>query len=344
MQTDYRARPASRRSGRTASARGTTARRRQEASRSQGREKDGLRLAQLIVCAGIFVLLAAGKFVFPAGIETVRGGLNQLISENVDYKAAFSAVGQVVGGKSTVQEAMNELYIAVFRAQDGVEEVRETMGYRAEEKYLAAFSGDGAAVLNHRLGRNGALQQTKPEQESGEETQAQQQKTGTQAAQAVPLGGNVQTEPVYTGPALPEGVSMKREDLGISCKNPVTGQLSSPFGYREHPIENGEKFHYGIDIAVDVGTAVGAFADGTVVAVGESSSLGKYVEITHAKGITTLYAHCSKLCVTSGQKVKMGGKIAESGDTGLSTGPHLHFELRRNDVYLNPAYYVTLGA
>ena len=75
-------------------------------------------------------------------------------------------------------------------------------------------------------------------------------------------------------------------------------------------------------------------------ATGESSSLGTYVMLTHPNNITTIYAHCSRVLVRSGQKVDMGEKIAEMGATGLATGPHLHLEILDGDTYLNPIYYV----
>ena len=81
-------------------------------------------------------------------------------------------------------------------------------------------------------------------------------------------------------------------------------------------------------------------ADGTVTAVGESSSYGKYCIVAHQGGYTTLYAHCSRVTASSGTAVQRGQKIAEVGETGMATGPHLHFELQRDGVYLNPIYYV----
>ena len=79
-----------------------------------------------------------------------------------------------------------------------------------------------------------------------------------------------------------------------------------------------------------------------VTAVGESSSYGKYCIVRHDNGFSTLYAHCSKVTASSGASVKEGQKIAEVGETGMATGPHLHFELHEEGVYLNPIYYVTL--
>ena len=116
--------------------------------------------------------------------------------------------------------------------------------------------------------------------------------------------------------------------------------MTSPFGWRDDPNGAGECFHYGMDIAGEEGASVACFADGTVTAVGESSSYGKYCTVTHANGCATLYAHCGRISVPSGAAVKKGEKLGEVGETGMATGPHLHFELQKDGVYLNPIYYV----
>ena len=121
---------------------------------------------------------------------------------------------------------------------------------------------------------------------------------------------------------------------------PTMGTMTSCFGYREHPIAGEERFHYGLDIAAAKGTEICAFADGRVKVTGESSSLGKYLMLSHDGGFTTLYAHCDKITARSGQQVSMGEKIAEMGKSGAATGTHLHFELLQGNTYLNPIYYV----
>ena len=146
---------------------------------------------------------------------------------------------------------------------------------------------------------------------------------------------------LYSQENLPEGVSMEQDRLGFDYCVPVAGTLSSDFGYREHPTEGEERFHYGVDLAADTGTEVLCFADGTVTAVGDSSSYGRYCVVSHEGGYSTLYAHCSRVTAASGTAVERGQKIAEVGETGMATGPHLHFELQREGTYLNPIYYVS---
>lgn len=118
-------------------------------------------------------------------------------------------------------------------------------------------------------------------------------------------------------------------------------RISSPYGTRVHPITGKIRTHAGIDIDAAHGTNVFAAESGTVLVAGwNSGGYGNYVVIDHGGGISTLYAHCSSLSVSSGQKVSKGQVIAKCGSTGLSTGPHVHFEVLRNGSHTNPMAYL----
>lgn len=119
-------------------------------------------------------------------------------------------------------------------------------------------------------------------------------------------------------------------------KIPVTGTVTSRYGKREET-EVVSANHQGIDIGANEGTPIYAAMEGTVTLASEEGEYGKHLDITN-KDVLTRYAHCSKLLVKEGQKVKQGEKIAEVGSTGKSTGPHLHFEIRRNNRTINPEY------
>lgn len=121
---------------------------------------------------------------------------------------------------------------------------------------------------------------------------------------------------------------------------PVSGLVTSGYGWRIHPIDNVMRFHDGIDIAVPVGTPVRATADGVVISAGTRSGYGLAVLIDHGYGIQTLYAHNSKLAVKPGAVVVRGQVIAYSGNTGVSTGPHLHYEVRVGGRSVNPEVYL----
>jgi len=121
---------------------------------------------------------------------------------------------------------------------------------------------------------------------------------------------------------------------------PVGGRISSGFGNRRHPILGTTRLHAGMDFASPSGTPIKAAASGTVVTAGSMRGYGNTVIIDHGGGYSTLYGHCSRLMVRSGQRVNQGQVIAAVGSTGLSTGPHLHFEIRVNGRPVNPASYV----
>lgn len=117
---------------------------------------------------------------------------------------------------------------------------------------------------------------------------------------------------------------------------PVRGRISSEFGWRTHPVFKSRRFHSGLDIAAPYGTPVAAAAGGTVILSGWVGGYGKTVIIDHGGGISTLYGHNSSLLVKEGAKVRAGQTIAKVGSTGLSTGPHVHFEVRRDGEAVNP--------
>jgi murein DD-endopeptidase MepM/ murein hydrolase activator NlpD len=121
---------------------------------------------------------------------------------------------------------------------------------------------------------------------------------------------------------------------------PSDAPTSSPFGWRMHPVLGYRRFHAGLDFAASYGSTIRAADSGTVIFAGWYGGYGKAVIINHGKGITTLYGHTSELYVTEGQGVQRGQAIAAVGSTGLSTGPHLHFEVRRDGTPINPADYL----
>lgn len=121
---------------------------------------------------------------------------------------------------------------------------------------------------------------------------------------------------------------------------PVRGRISSTFGYRHHPVLRKQKFHNGLDIAVPSGTPVKAVDSGVVLVSGWRGGYGYYVAIDHGNGTSSAYGHNSALLVKVGETVVRGQVIAKSGNTGLSTGPHVHFEIRINGQPANPMPYL----
>lgn len=314
---------------------------------------------RLMLCGVLFVLLVAVKLLFPEAAGKIAGSARQLIGQDADFREAFAAMGRAVSGEQAVSDSLQEAYTAVFNPAPQIEEelentpsqAAEPAGGQAEDSPSAASTSPvdvGAQLLRH------------PDLDLPEADKAvMRELLISPGGAAVPMsqpagdGGTVQPEGpddtaaaeaswVYTMAAMPENASLEQRNLGFSHCTPVQGHLTSTFGWREHPVEGGNKFHYGVDLGAEAGTDILAFADGEVYASGESSTLGNYVMLRHPNGYVTLYAHCSRV-TASGGSVKMGEKIAEVGATGLVTGPHLHFELHDGELYLNPIYYVDVG-
>ena len=329
--------------------RGRHMQRKGTARRSSAAGREGRAVVRLAVCGIIFVLLVAVKLLFPQTVSRLAQTAGDLIGRDADFKEAFAAMGRAVSGEAPVGDSLQDAYTAVFNP--GEEDAVLASGTAAVSDYL-----DPAA----RLMRYYALELPDPEKAQPAENEEAEDAAAEQVAASIPVEepaavqepseepaseqeaeetATAAVSQVYTMPALPENASLEQRNLGFAHTSPIVAPLTSPFGWREHPVSGGTKFHYGVDLGAETGTDICAFADGEVYATGDSSSLGYYIMIQHADGYMTLYAHCSKITVTSGA-VTMGQKIAEVGETGIATGPHLHFELHDGDLYLNPIYYV----
>ena len=135
------------------------------------------------------------------------------------------------------------------------------------------------------------------------------------------------------------------KEFGVSETNskkfimPLEGELTSLFGERIHPVFNTVKQHNGIDINGNYGDDIKASIEGIVTEIGENEELGKFLRIKN-ESYDTLYAHCSKITVKEGQKVKQSEKVAEVGDTGFTSGPHLHFEIWVEGSAVNPLEFI----
>lgn len=302
----------------------TAVRRRSGAKRVAVRQKkermpsrEWRQLIQLILCGSMFVLLVLSKLVLPERMGRVNEQLSNVMSRNMDVQAVFSAVGRVfAAGGENFPDAAEEIYRAVFHPEEPV--------------------AVGGSVQIPAIGDESAMNLLR-EQRDGDDLISAECPV---EAEACPAEAETLAYILYSGQTLPEGVSMEQALLGFDYCTPVSGAVSSAFGYREHPTEGEERFHYGVDLAADIGTDIVCFADGTVTATGESSSYGKYCIVSHKNGYTTLYAHCDRILTSSGAAVRQGETIAKVGETGMATGPHLHFELQHEGVYLNPVYYV----
>lgn len=131
-------------------------------------------------------------------------------------------------------------------------------------------------------------------------------------------------------------VSLQKYSLKSKMVLPVPINVTSAFGYREHPISGNYTFHSGTDLAANEGTDIKAAFSGVVIVAENHPFNGNYIKLLHANGVMTVYCHCKELFVSPGDIVGAGDVIASVGSTGDSTGPHLHFEFRVDDVSFDP--------
>ncbi len=193
----------------------------------------------------------------------------------------------------------------------------------AEVQALEARQREQQDTLDTAMGRKESLlDRLREERETlEEELEAMLQESRRIQAQIQAFQrANVGRGPVYRG----------------GFASPLSGRLSSGFGYRIHPISRTRRMHTGIDIAAPTGSPIRAAGSGTVISAGWMRGYGLTVIIDHGGGRSTLYAHCSRVFVRAGQRVGTGDRIAAVGSTGFSTGPHLHFEVRIDGVPVDP--------
>jgi len=155
----------------------------------------------------------------------------------------------------------------------------------------------------------------------------------------VPPGGPSRWESLPPQPKAP--ATNIRAELGGRFAFPLASykKITSPFGYRRHPISGDVRMHTGVDLAAQTGTKIYAADSGTVIHSGWLGGYGYCVMVDHHNGYVSLYGHCSKLVVDVGDNVRRGDYIAQVGSTGASTGPHLHFEIRRNGTPIDPLQF-----
>jgi murein DD-endopeptidase MepM/ murein hydrolase activator NlpD len=203
---------------------------------------------------------------------------------------------------------------------------------------------NGMALLAQKLDLEKAKLETQVQTQRG---LAQQLKGDRQALEAAQL--QLQRDSDAIKAVIQDKTAQLERDrqlasLGISGKGPlrvpVDAPITSEFGWRIHPVLGTERFHSGMDFGADYGAAITAAGPGIVILADWYGGYGNAVILDHGNGITTLYGHGSNLLVQAGQAVTLGQPIATVGSTGLSTGPHLHFEVRQDGEPVDPRNYL----
>ena len=266
----------------------------------------------IIAAAAVFIALTTARFCAPAFSQTVDADLKDLVEYDMEYgrylRRGPSEAANMDFADSTVVETYT---IPVYKPRT-ISEVK-----------MEQFPPMTAGI---------------PSDEAPSDENKAEEEEPEPHSEAVAVF--LRSQEAFSDYVLPENVSYMYSALPFDYSVPVSGTNSSGFGYRLHPILNEVKFHYGTDIAAWTGVDVHAFADGTVSFSGYSESYGNYIVIEHSDGWKSLYAHCSTLYVSAGESVRAGEIISLVGETGAATGPHLHFELMHDGIYINPEYYI----
>lgn len=287
------------------------------------------RLAQLLVSLTLFLLVFIGRGVFPIQMEK----WGELLASDIDVKAVFQRFQADLAGDGNIGTAFGQL---IFSAFGGTAEPDPAPAAAPEQTVrpvtmLNETELHGLAWLQ----ANSFLRNFAAEPESLEPEPSASPEHKPEVVTAVAQVYN------SAGEKLPSNVSYEYYELGLDeTVSPVMGTVSSGFEYRISPISGKREFHLALDIAAPEGTKIGAYASGVVRYIGKSDEFGLYLMIDHDNNVSTFYAHCSKLLVRKGDTVACGETVALVGQTGKATGPHLHFTLLKDDVRLDPAYYV----
>lgn len=302
------------------------------------------RLVQLGICIALFFVVFIGKGIFPEQMTAIRDQISGIISGDTDFRSVFAALGKSVTEGESVTQTLGNLWVDVFGGGEQQEAWTPTDFFlqnrgwiRKEVTAETALEGLWKEVAPKAV--------PVPEEDT---VPPEPEPIPTTSPEPEPIAEPAVIHMDYNGPAMPENTTMDQYNLGLAeTVSPLEGAagcwVSSDYGWREHPVYGDDRFHNGVDLAVNDGTDVKCFADGTVDYIGESPIYGLYTQVSHGNGVTSFYAHCSKLLVQQGQTVQMGDVIALSGETGNATGPHLHFELKKDGVLLNPLYYVEVS-
>jgi len=300
--------------------------------------RDRLTVLRLVACLLLLGGVGLLKIFFPGTAATVGAAVLPMIEHDIDYRGSIAAIGETIAGEGTILEALGEITIRAFGGVTldlGEPEEPLTVPplslpeYTPEEEINVPIE---LAIPMPTAPPQFALRpELEPESEESGYEEMEEAVTAFLARQAT------------FDYAIPASVKYTYIPLGIAYAVPVMGPVSSSFGFRRHPIEGTTRFHFGTDIAVSTGTPFGAFAAGQVMAAGYGHGFGLYILIDHGDGVKTRYAHCSALYVQAGDWVEKGEIIGRVGYTGNATGPHLHFELMRDGMFLNPELYVVFA-
>ncbi|MCF7857916.1 MAG: M23 family metallopeptidase [Candidatus Cloacimonetes bacterium] len=262
-----------------------------------------------------FFLLFSGSIYFVVSNQAQIAKANEIFRENLILK------DKLVLLSSDIDSIMTKLKLM----ENWEDKVRSDKNFKAINKEIREMGVGGLPIvdttfisLNNNLNEDYSLTLNK----------------------IIQLRGKIDFD-YDTHQELKDLVELKDElYLNTPSIYPAYGRISDSYGWRTHPITSNRNFHNGLDIGNKTGTPIYAVADGKISSIGQQKYFGKYIAVKHKFGYQTNYAHLHKIYVKKGELVKRGQIIAEMGDSGRSTGAHLHFEVLRYAKYRNPFQYL----
>lgn len=265
-------------------------------------------IKQIIICLMIyaaFYLIINNNYIFS---EDFTNKAKEILSQDIDFKLIYSFVSEKIKNMNIKQETDNTEKTEIQENQVDIQNNNENIG-GAEE----ILTGEIENVEN-----TAETNETGTEGDTSEQQQDQPEVVLSQAEQ--------------------DANYIKNK---INFIKPVEGKISSMFGPRNPTTPTVPKNHTGTDIAAETGTKIVSATDGTVIVAENRGDYGKHIKI-QIEDVIIVYAHCNKLYVKEGDTVSQGQEIAEVGATGNVTGPHLHFEVRHQDRYVDPQLILEL--
>lgn len=314
------------------------AQRTRRSAQNGGAEGERRRLIQLAVSLALFLLVYIGRGVFPAQLEVWR----TVTAANVDFKAAFQRFSGDLSRGEPVVDALEALCVTLMGGELE-EEPSPAPSLPGDKVQMPVRLSQTSRMGLDYLNEHGVLAKASFSSKGDEPAEPEPESAPPEPSQPALVTAMAQ-EYTEDGVKLPRNVSLAFYELGLSeTAVPVNGTATSGFGYRDSPINGKNEFHLALDIGAKEGTEIGAFAAGTVEYIGASDEFGNYLKINHENNVSSFYAHCSKLLVHKGDQVTCGQTVALVGHTGNATGSHLHLTIEKDNIRLDPAYYVDLS-
>ena len=282
--------------------------------------------------------LSVWSLVAPAGIVLLLAGIAVFYGVGVGTGNSWLPGGSSLQKENRVlQGTINELEGQVVVLRDEIEGVREVQDLLAAAMDLPGIDGETFAA---GVGGRGHLAYAAAEV-PGLDLDPDFGETGAlgQDLEQMLRQARIQRQGYVAMLDTLEARASVRAKIP-SIRPTDTGWMSSRFGFRTDPFTQKQTFHRGLDFSVPVGTPVRVTGDGVIAAVQQQRGFGKVIKVDHGEGVVTLYAHLDQHLVKKGDVVSRGDVIARSGNTGRSSAPHLHYEIRISDRPVNPVSYI----